>query len=127
MEKRLKLKPGEPFPCPKCGATDDWSAWYYDPASQSVRLIVGKDGTPEEADYGGGGGYFGDATETDVLKCGCGHLIRIAEFIMAPVGQDAIVQALVAAHRRKNKAARREAIERALRRLDRLHAKHTAA
>lgn len=43
----------KPFPCPNCGATDQWVAHYKTPESQGVELFLGEDGTPEPGDYDG--------------------------------------------------------------------------
>lgn len=84
-EATKALKPGDKFPCPKCGATEDeegetvWQAWYYQPATQSVELFVGESGKPVEGEYGGDEDIVGDATENDVYYCrACAYQMPMA-------------------------------------------------
>lgn len=83
------LTPGDPFPCPNCGQTEDgWTASYYDPATQGVVLVVGEDGKHRADDWLGDGGHVGDATEDESYACrGCGHEIREGEFRLIPAGR----------------------------------------
>lgn len=61
-------KPGELFPCPRCGARDQWIAYYNIPAKQGVELRVYDDLTPIAQDYAGDEDHF-DADADESYQC----------------------------------------------------------
>jgi hypothetical protein len=59
----------KPFPCPNCGADDQWVAHYKTPESQGLELLVGADGAPEEGEYDGSPATAYDAEENEYYQC----------------------------------------------------------
>lgn len=69
-----KTRPGDPYPCPKCGESD-WVAHYKVPESQGIALTIGKNGKPDENDYDGCIMNY-DPDETEWYECSrCGQVI----------------------------------------------------
>lgn len=68
---------GPPFPCPGCGATDQWRADYYQAVSQGATVVLGADGEPDLITYSGDEDSYDDgSTENEGIACGgCGHAI----------------------------------------------------
>jgi hypothetical protein len=70
-------QPGDPFPCPKCGANDAWVAHYKTPESQGLELIIGEDGTPEEGEYDGCTDSY-DPDENEYYQCtACSAMVNL--------------------------------------------------
>lgn len=71
-----KTRPGDPFPCPKCGASD-WVAHYKVPETQGIVLQIGEGGTPVEIEYDGCTKSY-DADANEFYACGeCDSLMTL--------------------------------------------------
>lgn len=85
-----KPRPGDPFPCPNCGA-DDWRVSYPESAHQDVIVIVGEDGKPEIEDYTGNTDTYSDGDgDNEELRCNeCDHVITWGSHIFMTTEEEA--------------------------------------
>lgn len=73
---------GPPFPCPGCGATDEWRADYYVAVNQGATVVLTEKG-PAVVDYSGDESSYDDgATGDEAIRCGgCGHEIVFGRYV----------------------------------------------
>ena len=58
------------FPCPKCGAADQWYGHYDQPVRQGVKLVLDEAGEPDSVDWLGDEHGVGEPGETQFYECG---------------------------------------------------------
>jgi len=81
----MTTKP-QPFPCPHCGDTDDWSAAYLTPTSQGVHGLALIDGELVADDYDGRQDTD-DCGDTEYYTCGCGESVNLDGTPRAPTAR----------------------------------------